>query len=273
MGAQAAAWRPDMSDQKDPIGSFITKAQENLEQALAELEKLPATDLSSVAFATHALNNYLMVADATLLVLRRDLGNDQGSAVNTLLSNLDHLTQLMTFTVARLMNAAAKTIMPIQITEVDLATVARRISDYHQRSARYKDIQILYAQTGAIAPIWTDRVSVAAVLESLLSNAVKYSPRGRLIHVELHSDNSGVVCTVEDEGPGLSSEEQRDLFKPGVRLSAVPTGGESSSGYGLSVAKALVDRLDGSIWCKSSRGNGASFGIRLPDLRLRKNST
>lgn len=262
-----------MSDQRDLISDSIAKAQDNLEQALSQLEKLPATDMHSVAFATHALNNYLMVTDATLLKLRRDLGTGQSSAVQTLLSNLDHLTHLMTFTVARLMNAAAKTGMPLQVTEVDLAIVARRMCDYHQRSANHKDIKILFDQTGVISPIWTDRVSVAAVFESLLSNAVKYSPKGKLIRVEMHSDNSSVVCTVRDEGPGLSNEEQSLLFKPGIRLSAVPTGGESSSGYGLSVAKALIDNLNGSIWCESLQGNGASFGIRLPDLQITNTGT
>jgi signal transduction histidine kinase len=71
------------------------------------------------------------------------------------------------------------------------------------------------------------------------------------------------VCTVQDEGPGLDAEEQARLFQRGIRLSPVPTGGESSSGYGLAVAKEPIEKIEGEIWCESQPGQGASFSFRL----------
>jgi signal transduction histidine kinase len=73
-----------------------------------------------------------------------------------------------------------------------------------------------------------------------------------------------VVCSVREEGPGSNPEDQAKLFQRGVQLSSVPTGGESSSGYGLAVAKELIDKLGGGLWCKSSLGAGACFSFRLP---------
>ena len=80
-----------------------------------------------------------------------------------------------------------------------------------------------------------------------------------------------LVCTVQDEGPGLSPEEQGKLFQRGVRLSPAPTGGEPSNGYGLAVAKELVEKLEGEIWCESQQGKSASFNFRLPVI-LRKST-
>jgi signal transduction histidine kinase len=77
-------------------------------------------------------------------------------------------------------------------------------------------------------------------------------------------DQDSVICSVQDEGPGLSQEEQAQLFQRGVRLSPVPTGGEPSTGYGLAVAKELSERLHGAIWCVSAPGQGACFLFRLP---------
>lgn len=72
---------------------------------------------------------------------------------------------------------------------------------------------------------------------------------------------------MQDQGPGLSLEDQARLFQRGVRLSPLPTEGEPSFGYGLAVAKDLTERLDGRIWCESTLGQGASFSLRLPSYR------
>ena len=76
-----------------------------------------------------------------------------------------------------------------------------------------------------------------------------------------------MVCSVRDEGPGLTQEDQAKLFQRGVRLSSVPTGGEASSGYGLAVAKELISKLAGDLWCESTLGAGACFSFRLPAYR------
>jgi signal transduction histidine kinase len=101
-------------------------------------------------------------------------------------------------------------------------------------------------------------------LDNLLSNAIKYSPPGKHIWIQVRRDRDSVVCSVQDEGPGLSQEEQTRLFQRGARLSPVPTGGEPSTGYGLAVAKELIERLHGEIWCVSTPGQGACFLFRLP---------
>jgi signal transduction histidine kinase len=101
------------------------------------------------------------------------------------------------------------------------------------------------------------------VLDNLLSNAVKFSPPQKRIWVRVTAEPADLVCTVQDEGPGLSAEEQARLFQRGVRLSPVPTGGEPSNGYGLAVAKELLEKIEGEIWCESQPGQGASFSFRL----------
>ena len=84
--------------------------------------------------------------------------------------------------------------------------------------------------------VLTDRVAAGAVLDNLLSNAVKYSPAGSAVSVSVTMQPGRVACSVCDNGPGLSEEDQGKLFQRGVRLSAQPTAGESSSGYGLAIA-------------------------------------
>ena len=94
-----------------------------------------------------------------------------------------------------------------------------------------------------------DAAKIRSVLLALLSNAVKYSYSGKQIWVEVRGDDGAAVCSVRDEGPGLSQDDQARLFQRGVRLTPRPTAGEVSTGYGLAVAKDLIDRLGGKIWC------------------------
>jgi signal transduction histidine kinase len=75
----------------------------------------------------------------------------------------------------------------------------------------------------------------------------------------------GVTITVADEGPGLSPEDLSRLFGRFQRLSAKPTGGESSTGLGLSIVKRIVNLHGGSVDAESSvSGAGTTFAIRLP---------
>jgi signal transduction histidine kinase len=73
-----------------------------------------------------------------------------------------------------------------------------------------------------------------------------------------------VRVSVKDEGAGLSIEDQQKLFGFFQRLSTEPTGGESSSGVGLSIVKQIVELHGGRVWCESDLGKGATFIVELP---------
>jgi signal transduction histidine kinase len=253
-----------LTDAKEQIAAAIIRAQTDLDQALSDLEKLPPIDRDSVAFVAHALNNFLTVTEVTIEFLMLSLADHPDPAIGVWLGNLQHATNLMTRTVSQLMNTAVTPVTKLRFEKVDAFLGVRRICDYYQSKAAEKQLRLICGPFDEVPPVWTDRVAAGAVLDNLLSNALKFSPPGKSIHVSLHKDQDSVVCSVCDEGPGLSPEDQAHLFQRGVRLSPVPTGGEPSSGYGLAVAKELVEQLGGSIWCESELGKGSCFSVRLP---------
>ena len=111
---------------------------------------------------------------------------------------------------------------------------------------------------------WTDAVAIGTVLDNFVSNAIKFSLPGKAINITISREGSDLVCAVRDEGPGLTKADLRRVFQRGVRLGPKPTGGESSSGYGLSIAREIVRKLGGRIWCESIEGQGATFAFSLP---------
>jgi two-component system, sensor histidine kinase and response regulator len=250
--------------EKEEATAAILRARVELEQALRELEKMPAFDPGVVAFSAHALNNYLSVTGSTVQLLLESLVDHPDPQIRNWLEGLGHVTELMRHTVSQLMTSSAPRDAKLRFLKWDLAPLVQRACNYYQRIADGKNILIVCESTGDIPPVWTDPVAVAAVLDNLLSNAVKYSFPGKKIRVQLRGEMTSVMCSVCDEGPGLSQEDQAKLFQRGVPLSPVATGGEPSSSYGLAVAKELIGKLEGDLWCESTLGAWACFSFRLP---------
>ncbi len=249
---------------KEQIVSAIVRARAELDEALYELEKLPAVSQSSVSFAAHALNNFLTVTGGTVELLLFSLADHPDPQVRTGLEALQQATNLMTHTVSQLMNASTDRDAKLRFEQVDLPLMVERFIRIYQRIANRKQVRCLGESTVDVPPVWTDRVATWAVLDNLLSNAVKYSPPGKRVWVEVSTERDGVVCSVRDEGPGLGEEDQAKLFQRGAQLTPKPTAGEPSTGYGLAVAKEFIERLGGTIWCESVLGQGSSFSFRLP---------
>ena len=129
-------------------------------------------------------------------------------------------------------------------------------------TAKGQNIQLELPPTPTLA--LADVSITLQVFENLVSNAVKYSPPGKKIFVRLKAEAGVVRFEVEDQGPGLSKEDQKKLFGKFARLSAKPTGGEHSTGLGLSIVKRLVEAMNGKVWCESELGMGATFIVTIP---------
>ncbi len=257
-----------METSKEQVQSAIARAQAALEDALEELDKLPVSASSSVMFHAHAINNYLTVAGGIVDLILMEESTHLDAQVKLLLEDVRHATGMMARTVSHLMSTSVSTEIPLRLEKADdLSDVVRRVCSYYQRVAAKKAIHINDDSARTVPPVWTDRVALLAILDNLLSNAVKYSQPGKSIWVRTDVEDGWVVFSVRDQGPGLSQDDQVKLFRRGSRLRPRPTGGEASTGYGLAVAKELVERMGGRIWCESELGQGSRFAFRLPVYR------
>lgn len=154
--------------------------------------------------------------------------------------------------------------MQLTLAPTDLGPALNSVVETQRphATAKQQTIHLEVPATPAMALV--DPGVTVQVLENLVSNAVKYSPPGKNIHVRLKQSPESVRCEVQDEGPGLSAEDQKKLFGKFARLSAKPTGGEHSTGLGLSIVKKMVEAMNGKVWCESEPGKGATFIVELP---------
>jgi signal transduction histidine kinase len=154
--------------------------------------------------------------------------------------------------------------MPIRITTVALNPIVESFVEIYANQAATKDITIMAEIPSALLFGLVDELAFRQVLDNLISNAVKYSPYGKNVYVRLKADNNLIRLEVQDEGPGISEDDMQKLFGKFARLSARPTGGEHSTGLGLSIVKKMVESMNGKVWCESELGNGATFIVELP---------
>ena len=250
MAVDTHEWTPNP---KREAAAAIARAQADLERAVDEIARLPAMDVHSVALAAHALTSFLTVTGAVVDMLSPVLRDHPDRQVGVWLDGLSHATALMSHTVSQLMNSSVGVATTLRLDDVDVLRLVERACAYYQRAAQHEAVAIRFAPSLGVVPIRTDRVLVAAVLDSLLSNAVKRSRPHTTITVAVHPDRDGVMCTVRDEGPALSREDRERAF-------ASPN---ASGGYGLAVAGRFVSLLGGEISCDSAIGHGTAISLWL----------
>ena len=144
----------------------------------------------------------------------------------------------------------------------DLLGIARRVVETQTASAERKEIGIRVDGTAVV--VTGDPGAIQQVVENVVSNAIKFSPWRSTVVVTIRSEGGAGVVEVEDEGPGVNEADRARLFAKFARLSAKPTGGESSTGLGLSIVKTLTEAMGGDVSLESPPGRGARFRVRLP---------
>jgi two-component system sensor histidine kinase/response regulator len=154
--------------------------------------------------------------------------------------------------------------MKLSVAPAELKALAASVVESQRSRATAKQQSLALESEAEPVNVLVDQGLMVQVLENLVSNAVKYSPPGKPIFVRLKTNGSAARCEVQDQGPGLSAEDQKRLFGKFARLSAKPTGGEHATGLGLSIVKRMVEAMNGQVWCESEPGKGATFIVQLP---------
>ncbi len=109
-----------------------------------------------------------------------------------------------------------------------------------------------------------ERDELDKLVHNLVSNAVKYTPRGRRVQIEVGSGDDEAVLCVRDEGLGISVEDQAQLFTEFFRSSNPEAVALPGTGLGLAIVRRIVDRHGGQIEVESTLGHGSTFTVRLP---------
>lgn len=146
---------------------------------------------------------------------------------------------------------------------VDLANCCEGLINLTQPLADDKGITLQWQQQSEHKHFFVDRTRLAQIVLNLLHNAIKFSPKGGTIFLDLIASENSLEVQITDQGPGIPLERQKELFK--MFGEADKTGPHhSSTGLGLSIVKRNVDLLNGTITLKEGTPKGTIFNISIP---------
>jgi signal transduction histidine kinase len=226
----------------------------------AELQELDRYKNELMGTITHELKAPLTVIDGHVELL------EESTAPVTSVSAIRRGTERLQRLVEDLLLLARvkDPHVPLERTPVDLAEVISEVEDLFSVEVRRRALTLSSpgVQPGVVA--WGDRDELARAVVNVVGNAVKYTPDGGSVTLQLQRDTGSAVFSCTDTGIGIDPQDQPTLFDEFNRSSNPAAHAIPGTGLGLAIVKRIVERHDGTITVASRRGQGSTFRIAVP---------
>ena len=227
-----------------------------------------ATEAQSkyLSFLSHDLRGGLNGVFLMIEVLRRELVKEPKFSES--LEDLEMMRRSIFETIGtmdRFLHAERfrKGKVQVRPNRVELSTVIAEVATQFSYQAKDKSLE-LHVDRSRPCQAVTDRELLTMILQNLISNAIKYTAKGKVsVSVRPPAGNNGDGClvSVSDQGPGIPKERLSELFATFTRGE---THGQPGVGLGLSIARQAADMLGARLWAESEVGKGSTFFLQLP---------
>ena len=252
--------------QKEILQSFANMVVDQMELRLAARTAIYNQNQSLNIF-THDLKNPLSTIVIAAELIKDEKNNPQ--SIDDMCNRIIKAGRIMTNTINKQLEIASTEASEIKLhfDKLDFAGLIKNVVITNQILANNKNQKIqINIETQSL--VLADENKLIEVADNLINNAIKYSPKNKNITISIKERNSYAILEVSDEGPGLTEEDKKNLFQRFTRLSAKPTGGESSTGLGLSIVKVLVEAHHGIVWAESDgKDKGSKFVVEIPVIK------
>jgi signal transduction histidine kinase len=230
---------------------------------LTEERRLEAMRRDVVATVSHELRTPLASVHGAALTLRQQKAlteQHRERLLGILVEESDRLAQLVEqILLASQLDAG---VLPTRTERFDLSELARDVLEISRNNAPAEVALELVVAPSLPAAIG-DPAKARQVLTNLIDNAIKYSPGGGNVELDLDLHGGKMRVAVRDEGLGIPAGERERVFEKFYRLDPHLTRGIGGTGLGLYICRELVRRMQGKIWVESQEGIGSTFYVEL----------
>ncbi len=260
--------------QLERLNRTLYETNLELNEANTKLRELAEMKEEFLALTTHDLRSPLTVISGVISFFTSgrlgELSPEQKNMVAMMERNAQNLIEL----VNDLLDASKleSGTMRLDISSIDLRDVINELRETMGPLAREKGITLEGILPDQLPPIEADRAKLRRILLNLLSNAMKFTPKGGRVEVKAEPVNGVIRISVSDTGVGIAPEDVARLFDKYEQTRNRATRGEKGTGLGLYITRQLVELHGGEITVDSEIGRGSTFSFTLPIKRAGANA-
>ena len=238
-----------------------------LEQANIELVEANRAKADFLAAMSHELRTPLNVIIGNADLIRDgmfgDLTEKQKIALEKILHYSETLLKLINDVLTLTKVAAQKA--SLNVSTFDVGEIIAHAQSYVEQLNRDGRLKVLWHVEPGLPPMTTDALKLEEILQNLIGNAFKFTPKGRIeVRVQDLGGNGRIEFSVADTGIGIANHDLDKIFEQFHQLGAAHTGTYSGVGLGLNIVKRYVEMMEGKIRVESAPGRGSTFIFELP---------
>jgi two-component system phosphate regulon sensor histidine kinase PhoR len=239
---------------------------------ITALKKLEVAKSMFISMVAHEIRSPLAVIEGMLsAVLSGAMGND-AERNKALIERAILRSQMLRTMISELLNITAMETGHFTLTRqpLDMVEVAEEAVKLYTPKAQDKHIELTLQcndmpDSSPRPMAMADRQAILSVLSNLIDNAIKYTPEGGHVKVSVRCESPLYVSvSVQDDGIGVSAEDQPKLFDEFFRVRNEQTAQVAGTGLGLTVVKRLVEMHQGKVTVDSAPGRGSTFTVSIP---------
>ncbi len=252
------------NEELSAINRELTVQKERLYARKKHLEQLQLRRDELFAMAIHDLKNPAGALKGYVDILRSyDLNAEEQQSIMENLLKLSTRIIEISQSVSTIL-AEAENTGGVQCKLTFLKPIIDEVCDQNRAYAESKKVTIINNASSSVPPIPLDELKIEKAIENLLSNAIKFAREGTVVVVNSSFDKTNAIIEISDTGVGMTVDDIARAFGRGAKLSAQPTGNETSSGLGLWIVKNIIEAHGGRVLLDSTPGVGTKFTIQLP---------
>jgi PAS domain S-box-containing protein len=220
---------------------------------------------SFISVASHELRTPIAVMEAALesaLMSTEGLAPQMRAVINQAHRSAMHLADIVKD--LAILGEAQNDAIPVNLTKIDAGQLLTQCLADFRPQAQEKGLKLRKIVKPGTPSVLSTEHHVREILQNLVTNALKYSEKGSIILKAEASRNGGVRFSVTDEGIGIASGDQKQLFTKFFRADNSMTHSTGGTGLGLYLCMELAERLGARIWFKSIPGKGSTFFLEVP---------
>ncbi|MBC8211954.1 MAG: PAS domain S-box protein [Gammaproteobacteria bacterium] len=252
---------------KTTLETKVAERTHELSEALQKADEAATAKANFLATMSHEIRTPINgVMGMTELLKKTTLENEQYRMLNVIQSSSIQLRTIIDDILDFTKMEAGK--LELKLAPVCIRSLLREVGDLLDPMAKEKALSVVIASELLLPDISADAVRIRQILFNLLGNSIKFTPAGGCVSLFVNrnsstKDNIDLDFRVEDNGIGISTNDQKKLFQPFSQVDGSITRRFGGTGLGLSIVTLLVELMDGSIRVESEPEQGSQFTVHL----------